>query len=229
MKTIAKYIPAAALGSLLLIGGTNKASAAVLYSQTFTGGASTLVGTTPTTGGGTWVGANIINLDGNSTGVGDAVSLAFTPTSGFVYDLTATIDVTNANGSWLGVAFLQDNNAYGFFGTQITPTALRTDRWQLWPQAANYNQTSNDVLIRLDTTGAQWTATYFQGGAQIGDTYTYTGGNPTINYVGIVTEGAAVGSVSAFQLTAVPEPSTYAMVLGGLLNLSLIRRRRVQA
>ena len=67
----------------------------------------------------------------------------------------------------------------------------------------------------------------------MGSTHTYTTGNPTINYVGFVSHegpaGTAVGSVSAFQLTAIPEPSTYAMVLGGLLNLSLIRRRRVRA
>ena len=63
----------------------------------------------------------------------------------------------------------------------------------------------------------------------MGSAYTYTTGNPTINYVGFVSEGTALGSVSAFQLTAIPEPSTYAMVLGGLLNLSLIRRRRVRA
>ncbi len=64
----------------------------------------------------------------------------------------------------------------------------------------------------------------------MGSAYTYTSGNPTINYVGFVSEGTAVGSVSAFQLTAtaVPEPSTYAMVLGGIATLLLIRRR-VQA
>jgi hypothetical protein len=36
----------------------------------------------------------------------------------------------------------------------------------------------------------------------MGSAYTYTSGNPTINYVGFVSEGTAVGSASAFQLTA---------------------------
>ena len=63
----------------------------------------------------------------------------------------------------------------------------------------------------------------------MGSDYTYTSGNPTINYVGFANAEATSGSVSAFQLTAIPEPSTYAMVIGGLLNLSLIRRRRVRA
>jgi hypothetical protein len=235
MKTLAKYLPAAALGALLLIGGTSKASAATIYSQTFTGGTGALAGTAPTVGTGTWTPdipiSSVIDLNGNTTAQYGSISLAFTPTSGFVYDLTATINVTAANGSWLGVGFLQANDAYGFFGTKTTPAALnRGGDWQTWAgPGANYGKTSNDVLIRLDTTGAQWTSSVYQGGAQMGSTYTYTSGNPTINWVGFITEGAAVGSVSAFQLTqAVPEPSTYALVVGGLATLLLIRRR-VQA
>jgi hypothetical protein len=228
MNKLAKYLPAAALGALLLIGGTSKASAVVIYSQDFTGGASTLAGTAPTVGTGLWTGNNIINLNGNSTGVGGAVSLAFTPSSGFVYDLSATINVTAVNGSWIGVGFLPNNATFGWFPSN--PAALRTADWQIWPQAFNANVlTSNDVLIRLDTTGVQWTTSMYQGGTQIGSTYTYNTANPTINFVGFVSEGTAVGNVSAFQLTqAVPEPSTYALVLGGIATLLLIRRR-VQA
>ena len=200
------------------------AFAAVIYSQTFTGGTGALAGTTSTTGGGTWTGANIINLNGNTTGVDGAVSLAFTPQNGFVYDLTATINVTAANGSWLGVGFLENNDAYGFLGSPKTPTALRTGGWQTWAgPGANYTQTSNDVLIRLDTTASQWTATFFQGGVQMDSTFTYTT-NPTITRVGFVSEGPAVGSVSAFQLTAVPEPT--AALLGTLGMRALLRRRR---
>lgn len=59
----------------------------------------------------------------------------------------------------------------------------------------------------------------------MGTTFTYTT-NPTINYVGFVTEGGLTGSVSAFELSAVPEPSTYALMgLGGLALLLRIRRR----
>jgi hypothetical protein len=63
---------------------------------------------------------------------------------------------------------------------------------------------------------------------QMGQTYTYTDGNPTINHVGFVSEGGT-GTVSAFQLTAIPEPSAYSLVLGGILSLLVIRLRRVQA
>jgi hypothetical protein len=214
MNKLAKYLPAAALGALLLIGGTSKASAATIYSQTFTGGTNPLVGTRVTTGDGIWTGANIIDRNGNTTGTPGAVSLDFTPSSGFVYDLTATINLTGAVGAWAGVGFLQDNGEYGFFGTQTTPTALRTDRWQVWAgPGANYTATSNDILIRLDTTADHWTTSMYQGGTQMDSTFTYTT-NPTITRVGFVSEGTAVGSVSAFQLTAVPEPT--AALLGTL-------------
>ena len=221
----------ALLMTIALLG--SKASATTIYSQTFTGGSSTLAGTTSTTGGGTWTGGNILDQNGlavPTVGLNGAVSLPFTPSSGFVYDLTATINVTAA-ANWLGVGFLQDNGVYGFFGTQTTPTALRTPTdWQLWPPGASFGLASNDVLVRLDTTGAQWTTSYYQGGTQMGSTYTYATANPTINYVGFVMEGATTGvtgNVSAFQLTAVPEPSTYALlVAGGVGSLLTFRRRR---
>ena len=65
----------------------------------------------------------------------------------------------------------------------------------------------------------------------MGSTHTYTTGNPVINYVGFVNaEGGGVGGVTAFQLTAtaIPEPSTYALVIGGIATL-LFSRRRIQA
>ncbi len=215
-----------ALFGILAITATlscGNAFAAVIYSQTFTGDNSPLVGTTSTTGGGTWVGAGFVGLNGNTVG-GGADSMAFTPQSGFVYDVTATINVTAANGSWVGVGFLETNTTYGFFGSQTTPAALRTTDWQIWPQAFNANSlTSNEVLVRLDTTGVQWKTAMYQGGIQIGSTFTYTT-NPTINWVGFVSEGTAVGNISAFQLTAVPEPTT--ALLGALGMLALLRRRR---
>ena len=230
MKTIAKHVSAGILSVLLLIVGTGKASAAVIYSQDFPLNGNPLLGTTSTVGGGTWSGNNLFNIAGYTTGSSGAIALAFTPVSGKIYDLTATINIANANESWIGAGFLSTiNDAYGFTGSPNSSAAIRNgDAWTTFPGGGN-GITSTDLRIRLDTTGSQWKTSYFQGGAQMGSTHTYASGNPTINYVGFVSEGTAVGSVSAFQLTAIPEPSTYAMVLGGLLNLSLIRRRRVRA
>jgi hypothetical protein len=88
----------------------------------------------------------------------------------------------------------------------------------------------------LQTTGAS--ASSFQEGVNYvafsgvqsfnGNIEFYIGANP----VGLWAEGAIndQGPVNGFQLvaTAIPEPSTYALVLGGIATLLLIRRR-VQA
>jgi hypothetical protein len=233
MKTLVKRIPqikAAIFGVVFMSSGflSDAAAQVVIYSQDFTGGPSALAGTTSTTGGGTWVGNGIVRLDGITAGAG-ADSLAFTPQSGFVYNLTATISITSAD-PWIGVGFLESNATYGFLGSQITPTALRTTGWQIWPPGFNSTNltTSDDVLVQLDTTGAQWTAAVFQGDTQIGSTYTYAT-NPTINWVGFVSEGASSGTVSAFELTVVPEPSTWALLAMGLMTILFFRCRRRQA
>ena len=222
MNQFAKYLNAAVLGALILIEGTSKVSAAVIYSQTFTGGTGALVSTTPTTGAGTWTGDNILNRNGLLEGGWGVVSLAFTPTSGLVYELTATIS-DQIWGSWIGVGFLPDNSLYGW--SPNNPVALRTTTgWGTSPQAGSASLLSNDVLIRLDTTASQWTAAIFQGGTQIGSTFTYLT-NPTITRVGFVSDGSG-GTVSAFQLTSIPEPSAYSLFIGGVMSLLLIRRWR---
>jgi hypothetical protein len=198
----------------VLLGGN--AFAGDIYTQTFVGGNTPIVGTTSTTGGGNWAGSNIINLDGNSTEGDGAISLPFTPQSGFIYDLTATINVTAPNSSWIGVGFLESNTTYGFLGTKITPALLNTGAWQTWAGPGdNSIKTSNEVRIRLDTTGALWTVAFFQGATQMGSTYTYTAGNPTINYVGFIAEGPAVGEVSAFKLTATASTVNYSQTFNG--------------
>jgi hypothetical protein len=222
MNKLAKYLNAAVLGALIVIEGTSKASAAVIYSQTFNGGPGGLTTTTPTTGAGTWTGDNIISRNGELAGGWGAISLAFTPTSGLLYELTATIS-SQYWGSWIGVGFLPDNSLYGW--SPNNPVALRTTTgWGTSPQAGSASLLSNDVLVRLDTTGANWTTSIYQGGTQIGTTFTYTT-NPTINRVGFVSDGSG-GNVSAFQLTSIPEPSAYSLVIGGVMSLLLIRRWR---
>jgi hypothetical protein len=237
MKTLLGKTPKTTLalfGALLMTTSLlgSKASASVIYSQDFPLDGNPLLGTTSTVGGGTWSGSNLFNIAGYTTGDGGAIALAFTPQSGLLYELTATINIGNANDSWIGAGFLGSiSDAYGFFGTPDTSAAIRNgDAWTTFPGTTT-GITSALLRIRLDTTEAQWKTSYFQGDDQIGSTHTYAlGALPTINYVGFVNEtGVAVGSVSSFQLTAIPEPSTYALFLGGITTLLLIRRQRVQA
>jgi hypothetical protein len=51
---------------------------------------------------------------------------------------------------------------------------------------------------------------------------------PTITTVGFGTQSTIGGNLSAFSLegvAVVPEPSTYALILGGIATLLVIRRR----
>jgi hypothetical protein len=105
-------------------------------------------------------------------------------------------------------------------------------------------QTLN-VGFSLDTTGPTWSINYYQGGTGFNDTAVYQGGSLLGTSTGIAagtfqgiflyyTPWAATGAeaqsvVSNFRVVdSVPEPSTYALVIGGIATLLLIRRR-VQA
>jgi hypothetical protein len=104
---------------------------------------------------------------------------------------------------------------------------------------------SLNVGFSLDTTGPTWAVNYYQGGTGFNDTAVYQGGSLIGTTTGITADslkgiflfyspGAATGAqaqsvVSNFRVVdSVPEPSTYALVIGGIATLLLIRRR-VQA
>jgi hypothetical protein len=91
----------------------------------------------------------------------------------------------------------------------------------------------------VDTTAANWTTSFFKDDVQVGSTRVWSGQAPfgpsggTFGYAyfGLATYGngsTTAGTFSNLELSVVPEPSTYAMVLGGIATLLLIRRR-VQA
>lgn len=199
--------------------------AAVIYSQTFTGGTDPLLGTVSTVGGGTWVGDDFVNLNGSFTGVGKGIGLAFTPVTGKVYDLTATCTAASGGAyyDWFGVAFSPGLGATAWY-PDLGSAALRTvnGKWDLWPSGASFWATTTEIDVRLDTTGAQWTTAFYDGGVQIGATYAFTT-NPTINYVSLVASNTT-GSLSAFQLSVIPEPASLALL--GLSAVALLRRRR---
>ena len=103
-----------------------------------------------------------------------------------------------------------------------------------------------NVGILLDTTQATWSLSYYYGGTGFNDTAVYqsgsligttTGLDPSkvrsgiyFTYLPSDASGAQAQSiVSNFRVVdSIPEPSTYALVVGGIATLLLIRRR-VQA
>lgn len=123
-----------------------------------------------------------------------------------------------SNTAFLGAADGSSGNAGIFDG-------------QPWTALATLNGGNADLRIVLDTTGGtgNWTATWFAK-ATSDATYTQVRAattilNEDINAVGVARSNDDISaSLTRFSLTAVPEPSSLALIgLGGLL---IARRRR---
>lgn len=248
----------AALAALALAVGTTTHASTILYSDNFSGDvADNLHATTPDTTIGTnsWIAHTNWKADGSiALGTGTVVTdfqpqdhnafLAFTPTTGLIYTLSATLAKPTGNiaGMWAGIGFTNDtlgtaagNNSQSFFaGTNAASP------WMLYraplneiaafggPLATNGSGNlspytgAQTLTIVLDTTGLAWEAEWFVGAASI-HTFTYVT-NPTISYIGLGRENGAGADFSSFSLTVIPEPTT--ALLGGLGMLCLLRRRR---
>jgi hypothetical protein len=123
-KKLASY---AGMGSLFLCSLGHAQTTTTIYSQTFSGGATSLNQTAPTTavpfaGGASsaiWRDTlqlnqptNVLDANGSWTGAdGDSVTLPFTPENGYVYTLTVSMTFSGYPGSWIGAGFVQ-NYAY---------------------------------------------------------------------------------------------------------------------
>lgn len=227
----------AALG--LVLAGQASASI-LLYSDDFSGSATDpLHGTTPTTtiGTNTWNAATGWRADGtnpsSNTG-GQSAFLPFSPSAGFVYTLTATLDQPTGN-TWAALGFVDQGIATDAFNAATNNPAP----WMLYRTNGNVDALSGpgttgvrsfDIpytgpqtfTIELDTTGPQWTVEWFVGADSIFQATYAT--NPTINFVGIGRVNSSA-NFSSFTLTMTPEPSTALLGAMGMLTL-LLRRRR---
>jgi hypothetical protein len=192
----------------------------ILYSNSFNGGtysiagmpvtaANSLVGGTGTT----WVDSLGTNDTGGSmqasgtpsTGLGDSWVLPFTPHSGYVYTLAASLTYSGNPGNWVGVGFAQNvpinttngrlsdasggPNSYGliiltessgnvqYFAGPGTGTTI-TNKTPFFTAGVG----THAVQEVLDTTGAKWKVYAFVDGVAAG-TNTYSS-NPPIGAVG---------------------------------------------
>jgi hypothetical protein len=245
-QTTIKLLSALTLGAALAY--TPVASAAVIYQDNFNR-TGDLNGSTPTitTGGNTWSSANW-STDGTSATLasgGWLGLLAFTPTVGSTYTLTATLNPTfSAAGNtteWFVLGFTDRAATDSWFAGNTTASAGYRINGETFafngPATGGYlgsfgtytafsPQTITVVLDATDANSALWTTEVKVNGATM-ISPTALGFTPTINYVGIGSGGAG-GFIDDFSLTVVPEPSTYALVVGGIATL-LLRRRRIQA
>jgi len=179
--------------------------------------------------------------------------LPFSPLAGSKYQLSGRISLTTATGQWVGLGFSDALTTADGTSGLFAFSALNGISWALHgdtganslqafagPDTANlvantFSVNPTDLRIVFDTTGAQWTTTYFATSAnlnggletQIGNTFAYAV-NPTVLGVGF-TKGQDVGGIIdnfKLEVEVVPEPTSLALGLLGGLSLLVARRRR---
>jgi hypothetical protein len=148
--------------------------------------------------------------------------------------LTLEIDAANPTGSWAGATSLgalqfKDLGSYDSVSLTAAPQG-----------ATNWTLSSNELNAKGCTGGGNAGTSLCYSGAHVALTddmvfqFTFSGGNPNpiapelkVNMFG-PNGNQKVGSMMGEQLpvAAVPEPQTYAMMLGGLGLLGFMARRR---
>lgn len=234
----------------LVCGLGSAAQAAIIYQDSFTGsGEINGVAPTTTTGGATWTAASGMSMDGSGTltfnGERNAY-LPFTPVAGNVYTLTATLDNTASRASFgfATVNFASPTTA-SYWHTINSPSpwvALGTGDDALyfltgtgWSGAtevvkpAPVGASTMSIVLDTKTDVNTWSATFWLGPTQIGAAKTFSAGSWTQNAVGFGSMGSSGESgfqAMDFELSVIPEPATFAVMLSALAA-AVIRRRRM--
>lgn len=148
--------------------------------------------------------------------------------------LTLEIDAANPTGSWAGatsLGALQFKDLGSYDSVSLTAAPEGATHWTL---------SSNELNAKGCTGGGHAGTSLCYSGAHVALTddmvfqFTFSGGNPNpiapelkVNLFG-PNGNQKIGSMMGEQLpvAAVPEPQTYAMMLGGLGLLGFMARRR---
>ena len=249
-------IAAAAIAVAAIAGLAGTASASIIYQDSFTGGTANLDGAAPTVDHGTstvWTaGGTNGSGDGAGAGVGwqdngstsfsgnsGSAYLLFTPSSGNIYTLTASFELTTSSSNWLSVGFVRTPNTtmplYGS-GAYAWGFVMPSGAGATYPGpdqtvagtgfTGNAYNNLNTLSIVLNTQASAWTYQMSANGTAVTPVVAYTT-NPAITAVGLGNSDAT-GHFSNFELSsaAVPEPASLGLVAAGSLGLLLIKRRR---
>lgn len=143
--------------------------------------------------------------------------------------LTVEIDAAGRSGGWA--------NATDIIGLQVKEVGTWTSVLFSGPgSAAGWSVLPNELDASGCTGGSSGIMRACASGAPVPltddmiFTYTFTGGtqdlgNPHIKVLFIDEDGKKAGDLLSMNVPAIPEPSTYAMLLGGLGLLALSHRR----
>jgi hypothetical protein len=246
--------PALCFFALIMAAAVARAQSTPIYADDFPGSSSNpLNGTTPLVESGSlggsdsasWDAAGYFNADGSVDASGGFCSadLPFQPQAGNIYTLSADINNTSGDSTWIALGFEEvSNTASALNGNSgYDWMLLRGNRGagqgQLFLGAgtagsATFSMPTGTVDLSevLNTTGAQWTAEWFANGAPVGGPTDYST-TPSINYVGLSEFANGVGTVSDFSLTAtqaIPEPSAVPSIVLGFAGLLAFRRHRLR-
>jgi hypothetical protein len=218
MKTTLKLL----LVGILAVLRCSLVNAQIIYSNNFSlGGTGNISNTPPTVANNYAGGTNTAawndvlgthdsgSLQANgldNTTLADSWLLPFTPQSGHIYLLTATVTFTSDPGNWVALGFSQNNPTNLSTGARFADSAVNgydfiiarapgaNEQWFSGPHAtpAAGLASSNAVnalgtwtmQMVLNTLGNQWTAACFVNGTQFGTNFTFTS-NPPIAGVGM--------------------------------------------
>ncbi|MFD2368334.1 PEP-CTERM sorting domain-containing protein [Pseudoduganella sp. GCM10020061] len=153
--------------------------------------------------------------------------VTFTPSySGNV--LTIEIDAANPTGDWAdatGMIALQVKDIGTWTSVSFSGPGAAAD-WDVVPNELNANgcEGGDSGNMRACASGDVVALT-----DDMLFTYTFTGGTqdfsyPQLKVIFVDAQGEKTGSLLSMNVPAIPEPSTYAMLLGGLGVLALARR-----
>jgi hypothetical protein len=236
MKT-SQFVKSTMAGLAVALISVASASASILYSYDFSGSGDM---NGQTLNGQTWYGSGI-NANGsyNLVSGGEGYeSVGFQLANGNVYDYKVTIN--QSSGTWAGIGIATSFGIWQMVSAPNVAASIITtgDTWGGGSYQGGGASGSGTYRISVDTTAANWTTSFFKDDVQVGSTRVWSGQAPfgpsggTFGYAlfGLVAQGnpTSAGTFSNLEISVVPEPSTYAMVLGGIATLLLIRRR-VQA
>ena len=243
---------AAAAAATLALGCVSMASANIIYQDSFNRTGQLNTSTPPTdSGGATWTAGTSITTTTASGGYASLTSttnsmayLPFTPVSGNIYTLTASLNPTpGTTTNWLAIGFFPQDSSAVSSAPNAGASVMLLERDNRDSQVFNGDGTSVDGptspnnpgytawSIVLNTTQSNWTASFSEVGVSGGtnfQTFTYggTNPNPTINTVGFGSDTMS-GTVQDFTLAnSVPEPATLGLMAASGLGLLLLKRRK---